>query len=295
MADNPSIFFVTGDMGINLVEPIEVRYPERFLNAGIAEQNMIGVAAGLCNAGFRPVVYTIGNFLVHRCFEQIRDDIALHGYPVVLLGTSAGYDNAPLGPTHHIIDDWGAIRNLPGIDVYAPASVEFASSVLDRVLAATRPAYIRIAKGSPTIANSDNLVVDRPGSSNGPLLVSYGALATECLKAQELRSDLSVLILNKINPVDMAVLTQHLARHDRALVVEDHFGQSGLYSSLCQAVMELGIDCRITSVAPPLAFDLVVGASAATYFRRGELDATGIVQRAFAESALRNEVGHGHR
>jgi len=173
--------------------------------------------------------------------------------------------------------------------------VEFASSVLDRVLDANRPAYIRIAKGSPTIANSDDVVVDRPGNGNGPLLVSYGALATECLKAQELLPDLSVLILNKIHPVDMAALTPHFTRHDRALVVEDHFGHSGLYSSLCQAVMELGIHCRILSVAPPLAFDLVVGASAATYLRRGGLDAAGIVRRAIAQSAIRDEAGHGHQ
>jgi transketolase len=295
MADDPSIFFVTGDMGINLVEPIEECYPERYLNVGIAEQNMIGVAAGLCNAGFRPVVYTIGNFLVHRCFEQIRDDIALHGYPVLLIGTSAGYDNAPLGPTHHVIDDWGAIRNLPGIDVYAPASVEFAASVLDRVLSANRPAYIRVAKGSATIPGSDDLVVDRPGSGSGPLLVSYGALAGECLKAQELMPELSVLILNKIHPVDMAALAPRFGAHDRAIVVEDHFGHSGLYSSLCQAVMESGVDCRIESAAPPLGFDLVVGASAATYLLRGGLDAAGILRRATAESSVREEARHGYR
>jgi transketolase C-terminal domain/subunit len=120
-------------------------------------------------------------------------------------------------------------------------------------------------------------------------------LASECLKAQELSPDLSLLILNKIHPVDMAALAPHLSKYERALVVEDHFGHSGLYSSLCQAVMELGIHCRIVSVAPPPAFDLVVGASAATYLRRGALDAAGIVQRAIAESAVRNEVGHGHR
>ena len=295
MAKDPSIFFVTGDMGINLVEPIEASYPDRFLNVGIAEQNMIGVAAGLCNTGFHPVVYTIGNFLVHRCFEQIRDDVVLHDYPVILLGTSAGYDNAPLGPTHHLIDDWGAIRNLPGVDVYAPASVEFAGSVLDLALDANRPAYIRVAKGAPTLADSDDLIVDLPGTGNDLLLVSYGALASECLKAQELRPELSVLILNKIHPLDQTALGPLLAARDRVLVVEDHFGHSGLYSSLCQAAMELGLDYRIESAAPSPAFDLVVGASAATYLRRGGLDALGIVRRAIGENAVLHEAGHGHR
>jgi len=75
MKTDERLFFLTGDMGINLVEPIEEAFPKRFLNVGIAEQNLIGVAGGLCNLGFLPVVYTISNFLIHRCLEQIRDDI----------------------------------------------------------------------------------------------------------------------------------------------------------------------------------------------------------------------------
>jgi transketolase len=295
MATDERLFFVTGDMGINLIEPIEESYPDRFVNVGIAEQNMIGVAAGLCNAGYRPIVYTIGNFLVHRCFEQIRDDIVLHDYPVILLGTSAGYDNAPLGPTHHLIDDWGAIRNLPGMDVYAPASVEFSASVLDRALAQDRPAYIRVAKGAPSVADGDQLVVYKPGTGTGPLLVSYGAVATECLKAQEQNPELSVLILNKVHPVDIASVGPHLASHRSAIVAEDHFGHSGLYASLCQAVMESDISCRVVSAAPPAGYDLVVGASAATYLRRAEIDAEGLLRRAKDLSRSPVEVSHGSR
>eukprot|EP01034_Spumella_vulgaris_P011843 gene11843-15069_t len=85
MKTDERLFFLTGDMGINLVEPIEEAFPKRFLNVGIAEQNLIGVAAGLCNLGFLPVVYTISNFLIHRCLEQIRDDIVLHENKVILL------------------------------------------------------------------------------------------------------------------------------------------------------------------------------------------------------------------
>src|SRR3954470_1155220 len=78
MATDPDVFFVTGDMGINLVEKFEEAYPERYANVGIAEQNMVGVSAGLANLGYRPFAYTISNFAVHRCFEQIRNDIGLH-------------------------------------------------------------------------------------------------------------------------------------------------------------------------------------------------------------------------
>src|SRR5262249_51456034 len=116
-ADNDE-FVLTAEMGINLVEKFEEKYPERFANVGISEQNLVGVSAGLVNLGYRPFAYTITNFAVHRCFEQIRNDIGIHEYPIVLLGTSTGYDNAPLGPTHHIIDDWGALKAIPEIDIY---------------------------------------------------------------------------------------------------------------------------------------------------------------------------------
>ena len=166
MARNPDIFFLTADMGINLVEKFEEKYPERFLNVGIAEQNLVGVSAGLANLGFRPFAYTISNFAVHRCFEQIRNDIGIHDYPVVMLGTSAGFDNAPLGPTHHIIDDWGAIKTIPEIDIYCPSSVTYAGSLVDHLLAAGRPAYVRIPKGAHKTPDSTEHFVLLPGAGN---------------------------------------------------------------------------------------------------------------------------------
>ena len=110
MHKNKRIFFLTGDMGINLVEKFEEKFPERFLNVGIAEQNLIGVSAGLYNAGYLPFAYAISNFITQRCLEQIRNDIILHNYPITLIGTSTGFDNATLGPTHHVVDDWGVLK-----------------------------------------------------------------------------------------------------------------------------------------------------------------------------------------
>jgi transketolase len=289
MNKDPTLFFLTGDMGINLVESIEQEFPDRFINVGIAEQNLIGVAAGLGNAGFRPVVYTISNFLIHRCFEQIRDDIALHKIPVVLLGTSAGFDNAPLGPTHHIIDDWGAIRGFPGIDIYAPASVEFASTVLDRVLGGRRAAYIRIAKGAPSVPAAGEDICYLPGRRPGPLLVSYGSLASECLKAQAARDDLSVLLLNRIHPLDAAAVKSYLCAHPRVLVVEDHFAHSGLYGLLCQLAMQERTGSFIESAAVPFEYTLTVGQSDEFYHRRYGLDMRGILNRIGEASGCERE------
>ena len=156
MKENKNIFFLNADMGINLVEQIQLEFPERYANVGISEQNLIGVAAGLANVGYLPFVYTISNFLIHRCFEQIRNDIILHNYPITLIGTSTGFDNAPLGPTHHMLDDWASLATFPLIDIYCPSSIMYANSLISKVLLNKRPAYIRIPKGNFTNPQSND-------------------------------------------------------------------------------------------------------------------------------------------
>lgn len=124
MRKNNDLFLLMGDTGYNLLEPIFEEFPERTLNVGVAEQNLIGIAAGLVNTGFKPICYGITNFLVHRCFEQIRNDLCLHNYPVILVGTSTGLDNGALWATHYVVDDIGSLKALPNINIYSPSSVE---------------------------------------------------------------------------------------------------------------------------------------------------------------------------
>lgn len=276
MAEDESIFFLVADMGINLVERFEEAYPDRFLNVGIAEQDLIGVSAGLCNAGFRPFAYTISNFLTHRCYEQIRNDVALLGYPVTLLGTSAGFDNAPLGPTHHIIDDWGAIAGIPGVDVYAPSSVAFAKELVDLVIRRDRPAYVRIAKGEPAEPASADDVVYVPAARPRVLLASYGTPAGHCLEAAAARDDVSVLVFNRLRPIDWNAIGPALAAHAHTIVVEDHFPEHGLYGTLCRLVQEHGLVTRIRSLAPG-SFNLTVGTSNAYYYKIYKLDTAGLL------------------
>ena len=148
MHKNKKIFFLTGDMGINLVEKFEKKFPKRFLNVGIAEQNLIGICAGLYNSGYLPFAYAISNFITQRCLEQIRNDIVLHNYPITLIGTSTGFDNAALGPTHHVVDDWGTLKGFPGLDIFCPNSNYYAKKIITKVIKNKKPTYIRIPKSS---------------------------------------------------------------------------------------------------------------------------------------------------
>jgi transketolase len=276
MATNPDVFFLTADMGINLVEKFGKTYPDRFLNVGIAEQNLIGVSAGLANIGFRPFAYTISNFAVHRCFEQIRNDIGIHDYPIVLLGTSTGYDNAPLGPTHHIVDDWGAIKSIPEIDIYCPSSITYAGFLIDHLLSTGRPSYVRIPKGAFKAPTSSDHFVLLAGTRQDVLLVSYGTPAQECVAAQARDETLALLVVNRLRPLDEKQFAAALHPYKRIVVVEDHFPSAGLYGSLCEVMMRQRVTSRLESLAPR-DYTLDVGTSNAYFHRKYGFDVNGIL------------------
>lgn len=278
MEKNEDIFFLTADMGINLVEKFCEKFPDRYANVGIAEQNLIGVSAGLANLGYRPFAYTISNFVVHRCLEQIRNDIGIHRYAITLLGTSTGFDNAPLGPTHHIIDEWGSLQSLPDIDIYCPSSLTYASTIVQTVLSESRPAYVRIPKGEHQEPDSKEHIVHLQGKEKGTLLISYGNPVQSCLKARDLNVELGVIALNRLRPLPDEVLEDALSHYRHAIVVEDHFPHSGLYGSLCEFVNRYQLPLKLFSLAPTTyAFD--VGTTPEYFFRKFGLDSEGILQK----------------
>ena len=285
MACDERLFLVTADMGINLVERFAETYPDRFLNVGIAEQNLIGVCAGLCNAGYKPFAYTISNFLIHRCFEQIRNDLVLHEYPITLVGTSTGYDNGPLGPTHHIVDDWGCLVGLGAIDIYCPTYLGVAGPLVRHIVDRDRPAYVRIAKGGPDVdsapPNSDGdekiawLRRSQDVESPRSLLVTYGSAFPFCQVACE-GNEIDLLVFHQLWPLDELRLSEIMAHYERVLVVEDHFPHSGLYGQLCQIAYRQNWSVQIDSRGPQPPYDLTVGS--ANYFaNRQERDAEAIL------------------
>src|SRR5262245_15615814 len=120
-SDRRDLIFLTGDLGFRALEPLRDRLGERFINAGVAEQNMVSVAAGLARGGLRPWVYSIAPFVFARPFEQIRNDVCHHQLPVVLVGNGGGYAYGVMGATHHAIEDYGALLTLPRMTAYVPA------------------------------------------------------------------------------------------------------------------------------------------------------------------------------
>jgi transketolase len=264
MHEDNSLFIVAADMGLGLLDSFQREFPDRFLNVGIAEQNMIGVASGLCNVGFSPFCYTISNFLVQRCFEQIRNDVCVHKYPITLVGTSTGFDNGLLGPTHQIIDDIGCMKMLPYMNVYSPATVEATGRVLEEVLLNREPAYVRIGKGSYDLKraqNGMNYFVKENTDSN-VLLVTHGSTLRNCIDAAGIVGDVSIFCMNKIKPFDGTQIRSVLAGYKKIVVVEDHFASCGLYNILCQFVVEAQIqNIEMFSLSPNEEYADIVGDS----------------------------------
>jgi len=264
MHEDESIFLLVADMGLGLVEDIQNEFPDRFLNVGIAEQNMVGVASGLCNVGFRPFCYTISNFIIQRAFEQIRNDVCLHNYPVTLIGTSTGFDNGLLGPTHQVIDDIGCLKILPNIRLYSPSSISSIRIVFEDLINNNFPAYVRIGKGSDNIEHKERTVNNfiHKHIKSEILVISHGTMIGQCIEASRKYDKFSIYCLNKIKPLYINELKDIIQDYSKIIIIEDHMISSGLFDSLCTLLIELGVQSKyFYKIGPPERYEEMIGDS----------------------------------
>lgn len=143
---NKKIFLLVGDLGFSVVEEFADTYPDRFLNVGIAEQNMMGLAAGLASEGMHVFVYSIANFPTFRCAEQIRNDVDYHNLPVTIVSIGGGFSYGNLGYSHHAIQDYGLLRLMPNMMICSPGDLNETTNALEYILDNPQPSYIRLDK-----------------------------------------------------------------------------------------------------------------------------------------------------
>lgn len=143
-ADDPNFIFMTGDLGFNFLEPLKQKMGARFINAGVAEQNMVSVAAGLAREGLRVYVYSISPFLYARAYEQIRIDVCLNRLPVQMIGSGAGFDYGSMGPEHHALEDYGTMTALRDLKFYLPWCESGMTRALHSMWNSETPGYLRL-------------------------------------------------------------------------------------------------------------------------------------------------------
>jgi len=234
---------LSGDIGNRLFDAFKQHAPARFLNCGVAEANMMSVAAGMALSGLRPVVYTITPFTTTRCFEQIRVDACYHAAPVIIVGTGAGLSYAELGPTHHSLEDMAILRTLPGMSVVAPCDEVELRLLLRAALAHDGPVYMRIGKkGEPVIHQArprlalGRSVTVRKGQD--ACLISTGTIMPGALRAADLLAGqgLSVRVesFHTVKPLDEHRLAEIFGEYAVVAVVEEHSRLGGLGGSIAE-------------------------------------------------------------
>jgi transketolase len=260
---NPKLFLVVGDLGFSVVEPFAAEFPDRFLNAGVAEQNMTGVAAGLASEGYHVFTYSIGNFPTLRCLEQIRNDICYHNLPVTVVAVGAGMAYGNLGYSHHCVQDIGALRGLPGITILSPSDPGETRNCVSWLSQNPGPSYLRLGKaGEPTIHNRP-VNLDRPtciADGGGEVaIVGSGSILAEAIEASKLLAKRGIMVdvfsLTNLTPTCKDYFTP-LQKFTRILTVEEHVAAGGI-GEMLGSVLDRRTEIR--SIAIPQSFCSVVG------------------------------------
>jgi transketolase len=234
--DDPRIMLMVGDLGFSVVESFAEQLPDQFLNAGIAEQNMAGVAAGLAMAGFHPFIYSIANFPTLRCLEQIRNDIVYHRQPVTVVAVGGGLAYGSLGYSHHAVQDLACLRTLPGMLMATPGDPLETVAVTRFLTQARRPSYLRLGKGGePGIHASEPVLetlgpLEVHGGSDRAILACGNSLGLAAKAARLTGASLLSCPLWDDGPETRAAIQATVDRYQRLVVVEEHLAAGGFGS-----------------------------------------------------------------
>lgn len=247
-AQQTDIVFITGDLGYNALENLAATMGNRFINAGVAEQNMIGVAAGMAYKGYKVICYSIAPFVVYRCLEQVRNDVCFHNLPVYIVGNGGGYGYGIMGSSHHCIEDIACFSGLPNMKCYVPAFIEDLDTCLTDMFHRKKPAYLRLGLGknrpnylSPTTFGAATtlltnaaltIVVQSPVANN--------VVAALAANAHHQRIDLFVIDHMPIDYLPDS-LTQSIQNTGNVLVIEEHIATGGLGQSLSTLIHTAGL------------------------------------------------------
>jgi len=254
---DPNIILMTGDLGFGVLDEFQKELPAQFINSGVNEQTMMGLAGGYASTGKRVFVYSIGNFPTLRCLEQIRNDVCLMNNSVVVVSVGAGYAYGSQGYTHHALEDIAVLRALPNMDVIVPADPHETVGITRLLTSTKNPSYLRLGKSNEPAIHEKEIEIE-PGKINelssgkdGTIIFSgsVGVVALEA--AKELASEairVSVASMPFVSRVDVEYL-KSAANKGPIIVVEEHCYRGGVGSAILETLSMNGITAQVALVA----------------------------------------------
>jgi transketolase len=237
------IFLICGDLGYSVLENFKIKFPKRFLNIGIAEQNMAGVAAGLALEGFKVFIYSIGNFPSLRALEQIRYDICYHNLDVTVVSVGAGLSYGALGSSHHATEDISIMRALPNLTIYNPGDPNEVEYCLMDLLNQNSPCYLRLGKsGEPSFYKKEYRIsgfLNPIVLGNDSLVLATGSICFDLKnKLASLNSKNSLYSLSKFGKTQGREILELCSKYKKIYTIEEHQLNGGFGSFVFEIIMD---------------------------------------------------------
>jgi transketolase len=266
---DPRIVLIVGDLGFGVVTPFMEQLPAQFLNAGVAEQNMTGMAAGMALSGKIALTYSIANFPTLRCLEQVRNDVCYHNANVKVVSVGGGFTYGAMGATHHAIEDLAVMRALPGLLVVAPGDPIEARAATRAIIEYTGPCYVRLGKAGEPIVHSSPINFElgkaihlREGRD--ATLISIGGILQNTVRAAERLAkkgiETRVLSMHTLKPLDVDAVLAAARDTEAIFTIEEHSILGGLGTAVAEVLAETeGIKAPLKRIGVPPAFSPHIG------------------------------------
>jgi transketolase len=247
---DPRVVFIGSDLSPGLLKEMKSEMPDRYFMEGVAEQNIIGMAAGFALEGYIPYVNTIATFITRRCFEQVAVDACLHHLPIRLIANGGGLVYAPLGPTHLAIEDIAIMRSLPNMTVVAVSDAEEMTRFMEASLDYPHPIYIRMAKGGDTVISKAEhgfeigkaILVKDTKAAKPVLLITTGITTSRAMvAAEQLEKEgihCRVLHIHTIKPLDERAVLEYATNASLVMTIEEHTLVGGLGSAVAECLLD---------------------------------------------------------
>ena len=243
------IVLLTGDLGFGVFEKFESSFPGQYFNVGVAEQNMIGLATGLALEGKKVVTYSIGNFGILRCLEQIRNDACYHDANITIIANGGGFSYGSLGMSHHTTEDLAILRALPNISVVAPCTAKEAGEATTAMIVNGGVGYLRLDKDSAKDCLSNEPFVigksRRYKEGKDITLIATGSILGEAntasVELKKLGIEARVVGMHSIKPIDVEEIIDAASNTGGIVTIEEHNKDGGLGSAISEVCMDLGM------------------------------------------------------